>query len=68
VAGTWTYNGVPTHLATRVFLFSKSHDCGQVIAHPSTRPPWAGSDSGREGRLNEAAGAADASRAWKWRW
>ena len=45
------YNGVPAHVATRISLFSKSHDCGQVVAHPSTCPPWAGSDSGREGRF-----------------
>jgi hypothetical protein len=37
---------------TRISLFSKSHDCGQVVARPLTRPPWAGSDSGREARFS----------------
>ena len=64
--GNLTVNGLTVQVATRISLFSKSHDCGQVVAHPSTRPPWAGSDSGREGRLNEAAGAADASRDTIW--
>ena len=46
--GTLTRN--PTaHVATRLSLLSKSHDCVQVVPHSSTRPPWAGSDSGREG-------------------
>ena len=41
-----------SHVAARIFLFSKSHDCGQEVAHPSTHPPWAGPDSGREGRFS----------------
>ena len=44
-------NGLTAHVAALICLFSKSHDCGQVLAHRSTHPPWAGSDSGREGRF-----------------
>jgi hypothetical protein len=42
-------NGLPAHVATRISLFSKSHDCGQVIAHPQLAhlgpvriPAWKG--------------------------
>jgi hypothetical protein len=62
---TWTYNGLPAHLATRISLFSKSQDCGQVVARPSTRPPWAGSDSGKEGRYRSKSGKAPTRRSFR---
>jgi hypothetical protein len=49
---TLTRNGLTAHVATRISLFSKSHDCGQVVAHPSTRPQWTASDSSSEGRFS----------------
>ena len=53
-----------TRPSGRVSLFSKSQDCGQVVGEPSTRPPWAGSDSGKEGRYRSKSGKVPTRRSF----
>jgi len=46
-------NGLPTQLRALISLSIKSRDRGQLVDHASTdTPPWAGSDSGKEGRFS----------------
>ncbi len=44
---TWSFNSLPAHLATRISVFSKSHDCGQVVAHHQLAHFGPGSPQGR---------------------
>jgi len=61
---TRSYNGLPAHPATRISLFSRPRHCGQVVAQRSTRPPWAGSDSGKEGRYRSKSGKVPTRRSF----